>query len=1542
MAVFSAIGIFAQTITVGTGASTSGTNDNGNPIYRSSAGSVFNFSHSVQLYTAADLAALGGPVNLTKVAFFKSSAFTLAAGRTATLKIYLKNSTTSALNGTQTLATWITGATQVYNNPLVGPADIPAVAGFVTFDFSATPFVYLGGNLEVAIDWAMNAGASPASTGAFLWTYDAVTSPQAAGISSNAAITAALTATPLRRYRAQFTYSPLATACSATPLVASISASNSTVCLGGSSKLVAAAPIAESGITYQWQSSSAAAGPFTNISGATTYFYDAVVTSSTYYRLVTGCTPSGLTSNSNDVLVNVSSTPYASIPVNESFENTWLTTCVSAPLGQDQVGANWLSIPQSGNNSWRADNTTIALSGWTGTGGAFTPVFSNGARSARFHTFNSPAGTSGSLDLYVNLSPAGTKQLSFDYINTSGADSIAVLLSTDGGATFSPIASKVISATWAPITASITSTSATCVVRFKAVSDFGTTDIGIDNIVLALPCAGTPNVPVIAASTATFCPGATINFSSTGASTGPGISYQWESSSAAAGPFTSIASATNSTYSFNALSTTTFYRLKTTCANSSLNSVSNVVSVAPVSYAYATVPYFESFENTWLTTCVGAPRGQDQPSVNWSNGLYTGDNSWRADNTSLALSGWTSLVGTYAPAASAGARSAKFHTYDAPLNTTGSLDLYINLSTAGSKQLSFDYINPTGTDSVKVLLSTDGGLTFPTVLTSKKVAAVWTNVTAPIVTSSATCVIRFLALSDYGADDLGIDNVSITLPCSGAPTAGAVSGSTTICSGATTILGLSGATTAPGITYQWLSAATPTGPYSAIGGATASSYTTAAITAAISYRCKVTCTNSSLFDTTAAFTIGLKPSYQCYCAVTNACAPGGSIDSLFITATTLNHAQANCPTTNSTGGDVYPATGNTTASLIAGGTHTIGVVTTSSTIQSVWIDYNQNGIYEATEHTQITTASTTPLTTANLVIPSTATLGLTGMRVRTRFSGNPNGPGDACINMGSGEYADYGVTIIACTTPTVTVNSPSVCIGDSVVLTASGSASNYAWSSGQTTASIKVSPAAAATYTVTNSIVPGCSATATSSVTVNALPIVTAASSADTVCAGTNVTLTGGGATTYTWNNGAVNGIAFAPTATNTYIVTGTDVNGCTDTAQTTVTVNALPTVTASASASAVCAGGTVTLTGGGAASYTWDNGVTDGTAFVPASSTTYTVTGTAANTCTNTASVTVTVNAKPTANLPATISTCNATETLDAGNASLPGVVYLWSNGATTQTTTVSVNGNYSVTVTGTGGCSVSDTVNVTLNSGVATSNVTATSTSICAGTSTTLVGSPSGGVFSANGTGGVFNGTTAGTFDVTYTVTSSCGTAIDTVSITVNANPVTSITPSSPTICAGGTTAVTLTGTPVGGTFSVQSGTASALTGNSFNPAATGTWTIVYSFTNASGCPDTSNINFNVNCTVGLNDITKGVASIQVVPNPTSGNFDLNITNAADKATIKLLSFDGRLLATEKVELNQNNTVKMNIANYANGIYFVNVISGNVNKTIKITKQD
>ena len=69
-------------------------------------------------------------------------------------------------------------------------------------------------------------------------------------------------------------------------------------------------------------------------------------------------------------------------------------------------------------------------------------------------------------------------------------------------------------------------------------------------------------------------------------------------------------------------------------------------------------------------------------------------------------------------------------------------------------------------------------------------------------------------------------------------------------------------------------------------------------------------------------------------------------------------------------------------------------------------------------------------------------------------------------------------------------------------------------------------------------------------------PAITATASMYTVCAGNQVTLIGGGALTYTWTNGVSNGIAFTPTATTTYTVTGTNSKGCGNWDTVTVTVN--------------------------------------------------------------------------------------------------------------------------------------------------------------------------------------------------------------------------------------------------------------------------------------------------------------------------------------------------------------------------------------------------
>ena len=141
----------------------------------------------------------------------------------------------------------------------------------------------------------------------------------------------------------------------------------------------------------------------------------------------------------------------------------------------------------------------------------------------------------------------------------------------------------------------------------------------------------------------------------------------------------------------------------------------------------------------------------------------------------------------------------------------------------------------------------------------------------------------------------------------------------------------------------------------------------------------------------------------------------------------------------------------------------------------------------------------------------------------------------------------------------------------------------------------------------------------------DASPIVDAGADT-TICNGASVTLSGSGASTYTWDNGVTDGVAFMPSTTTMYTVTGSDTSACQGTDSVTVTVNALPTVDAGADVS-VCDGNSVTLSGSGASTYAWNNGISDGVAFTPSVNDTYIVTGTDVNGCQGTDSVSVPVN---------------------------------------------------------------------------------------------------------------------------------------------------------------------------------------------------------------------------------------------------------------------------------------------------------------------------
>ena len=262
-------------------------------------------------------------------------------------------------------------------------------------------------------------------------------------------------------------------------------------------------------------------------------------------------------------------------------------------------------------------------------------------------------------------------------------------------------------------------------------------------------------------------------------------------------------------------------------------------------------------------------------------------------------------------------------------------------------------------------------------------------------------------------------------------------------------------------------------------------------------------------------------------------------------------------------------------------------------------------------------------------------------------------------------------------------------------------------------------------------------------VTVNPLPVITIAPSAVSICKGSSTILTasGAGATgTYSWSpvtgliptTGAT--VTASPAATTNYIVTGTDVNLCQNTASSKVTINPLPKLTLKNRE--ICINDTVELPVYGAVTYLWNTGSSSDVLMIntpqPLGTSYYTVTGTDNNQCSSVASASVIVHDYPVVKINngdgLSVNLCRGYSTsLTASGAQS----YLWSsNGNTnnpisvkpTNTTQYIVTGTNTYTV-GVKGCSATASINVIV---ISSPDITITgNTNICSGTCTLLTAS-------------------------------------------------------------------------------------------------------------------------------------------------------------------------------------------------------------------------
>ena len=419
----------------------------------------------------------------------------------------------------------------------------------------------------------------------------------------------------------------------------------------------------------------------------------------------------------------------------------------------------------------------------------------------------------------------------------------------------------------------------------------------------------------------------------------------------------------------------------------------------------------------------------------------------------------------------------------------------------------------------------------------------------------------------------------------------------------------------------------------------------------------------------------------------------------------------------------------------------------------------------------------------------------------------------------------------------------TVCTGTTITLSGSGAAS-YVWDNGVSDGVGFTQALGTITYAVTGTDANSCTNTDQVDVTVqNGAPI--NAGLDVSICDGASTTLTATGGVTYTWDNGLGAGASFvvSPTVTTTYTVNGTDVNACSGTDAITVTVNSLPTVDAGLDQTLCDDGSTVTLSGSGAVSYVWDNGITDNIAFSPTvGTTTYTVTGTGANNCTNNDQVDVTINALPVVDGGVDQTVCTGTTITLSGSGA---VSYVWDNAVTDGVGFTQATGTTTYTVTGTdaNSCVNTDQVDVTVQNGAPIN--AGLDVSICDGASTTLTAT--GGVTytwdNGLGSGSTFN--VSPTITTTYTVNgtdANACTGTDDITVTVNALPTVNAGIDQ-TLCNYGTTVVLAGSGAVSYTWDNA-----VLDGVSFSPTA-GTTTYTVIGTDANNCTNTDQVDIIVN---------------------------------------------------------------------------------------------
>ncbi|MBK9284614.1 MAG: T9SS type A sorting domain-containing protein [Sphingobacteriaceae bacterium] len=182
--------------------------------------------------------------------------------------------------------------------------------------------------------------------------------------------------------------------------------------------------------------------------------------------------------------------------------------------------------------------------------------------------------------------------------------------------------------------------------------------------------------------------------------------------------------------------------------------------------------------------------------------------------------------------------------------------------------------------------------------------------------------------------------------------------------------------------------------------------------------------------------------------------------------------------------------------------------------------------------------------------------------------------------------------------------------------------------------------------------------------------------------------------------------------------------------------------------------------------------------------------------------------------------------------------------------------------------------------------------------------------------------------TYSVSGTNSVGCLSNLSMITITVAPNPTVTSMASPTAICVGESSTLTANGA---NTYSWNTGATSSSV--VVNPTATVVYTVIG--TNTTGCTNSNTLSLTVNLCTSINQIGAKNAETKLYPNPTVGSFVLEL---AANTNVDIYEITGKVIYTNFL---QEGSYKIDLSDFANGIYFVQLKQDNSVKTLKLIKE-